>query len=622
MSVKSFDPNHWTLNDVFSAIYEVPVYQRPYSWEKDQIDALLDDLFESYFTRVDEGDGLFTGTLFLHSTGSKINGLIEKYEIIDGQQRIATFSLMLLALYSLCAQKKVNPSATPIITLKNALWKPIKWVPQKNYPVITLNSLEKTFFKNIFDFAYDNPKGLDKYISGYHKPSSVEKNIMNNYKIISDYLNKVYIDNNWSNDDLINFISFLFAATQFIEITVNVNIRRVFEMFESINSKGKKLEEIDLIKTFIFSHLDEADYSVYLGKWGDLIMRTDDKLYDYLKDYIKAFVCFYKYDIKLDNFQYVAKNVLASIFGVTTIREALMRMIDDMVDKVQYFEMLSDAEKAGKIVNKKKFKFYFHLFSSAKYEHPSGLFLRLLHDVDKGLVTKEDATEIVFEVMKFELEFLTICGKDSKDAIDMFSKIMQHTYTNGMVDKSFVETAVKDALADNGVTQDTVLAELEYKDVYSKSKVAGRALCILDESLEDNGKGGYKISFDKAYAIFKMFDQCFSLDHLLVQTPDKNDTNYSYYKDETKPKKPVLRLKTNPKPDFPTDRVFDGMEYESFLSKALHQLGNLRIQYKDLNSGRQNTAINLKTYGLFTQYNQVENRTFEMFDRLSKVNLL
>ena len=106
MSGKSFDPNHWTLNDVFSSIYSVPVYQRPYSWEKEQVESLLNDLFGSYNTRVDEGDGLFTGTLFLHSTGTKINGLIEKFEIIDGQQRIATFSLLLLALHSMCSQKR------------------------------------------------------------------------------------------------------------------------------------------------------------------------------------------------------------------------------------------------------------------------------------------------------------------------------------------------------------------------------------------------------------------------------------------------------------------------------------------------------------------------------------
>lgn len=622
MAGKSFDPNHWTLNDVFSSLYSVPVYQRPYSWGKDQVISLLDDLFDSYFSREDDGDGLFTGTLFLHSTGIKIHGLIEQFEIIDGQQRIATFSLILLALYSMCAQKGISSNAEPFTILKKALWKPVNFVPQKEYPVITLNSLEKSIFKNIFDYAYGNPKKLDNYIYNYSKPTPVEKDVMDNYKLISDFLNKKFEENNWTNDDLIRFISFLFSATQFIEITVNVNIRRVFEMFESINSKGKKLEDIDLIKTFIFSQLEESDYDEYLEKWGNLIMRTNDNLYSYLKDYIKAFISFYRYDIKLDNFQFVARHLLASRFGVPTVRDALKRMIDDMVEKVPYFEMLSDTEKAGKVVNKKKFKFFFHLFSSAQYEHPSGLFLRLLHDVDNGLVSKEDATEIVFDVMKFELEFLTICGKDSKDAIDVFNKIMQHTYANGKVDKDFVENTVKEALADNGVTPEAVLAELEYKDLFSKTRVAGRALCILDESLEDNGRGGYKVSYDKAYSIFKMFEQCFSLDHLLVQTPDKDDPNYSYYKDETKSKKPVLRLKTTPAPDFPTDRIFDGMEYDSFLTKALHHLGNLRVQYKDLNSGRQNTAIDLKDYGLFTKYKQVDDRTFEMFDRLSKAGLL
>ena len=45
-------------------------------------------------------------------------------------------------------------------------------------------------------------------------------------------------------------------------------------MFESINSKGKKLEEIDLIKTYIFSKLDEASYATYLDKQRIIFMTT------------------------------------------------------------------------------------------------------------------------------------------------------------------------------------------------------------------------------------------------------------------------------------------------------------------------------------------------------------
>lgn len=48
MSSKIFDPQYWNLETVYKQIYVVPVYQRPYSWDKEQVDVLLQDLYNSY----------------------------------------------------------------------------------------------------------------------------------------------------------------------------------------------------------------------------------------------------------------------------------------------------------------------------------------------------------------------------------------------------------------------------------------------------------------------------------------------------------------------------------------------------------------------------------------------
>lgn len=45
MSTKLFDPHHWNLETLFKTnVFDIPVYQRPYSWDIEQVDTLLCDV--------------------------------------------------------------------------------------------------------------------------------------------------------------------------------------------------------------------------------------------------------------------------------------------------------------------------------------------------------------------------------------------------------------------------------------------------------------------------------------------------------------------------------------------------------------------------------------------------
>lgn len=63
------------------------MYQRPYSWEKEQIDTLLKDIFNAF--KFDTREGYYTGNIIVYDKNEKIEGHIAKYDIINGQQRIA-----------------------------------------------------------------------------------------------------------------------------------------------------------------------------------------------------------------------------------------------------------------------------------------------------------------------------------------------------------------------------------------------------------------------------------------------------------------------------------------------------------------------------------------------------
>ena len=64
MGQKMLEPNLWNLEELFKLIYNVPVYQRPYSWDIEQIKVLLNDIYETY-TGPDKEDGYYTGNLII-----------------------------------------------------------------------------------------------------------------------------------------------------------------------------------------------------------------------------------------------------------------------------------------------------------------------------------------------------------------------------------------------------------------------------------------------------------------------------------------------------------------------------------------------------------------------------
>lgn len=598
MGQKMLEPNLWNLEELFKLIYNVPVYQRPYSWDIEQIKVLLNDIYETY-TGPDKEDGYYTGNLIIFDRNDKINGLISKYDIIDGQQRITTFSLILLAIY--CKAKADDIEDRTVENVKDALWKVINRENKRECPVITLNSIEKKCFSDLFNKGYDDSNKILAYCETYKTVSKFESRVINNFKYIYDYIKEKICDCN-NPEALLNYADYILQYVQFIVIEANCQASKVFSMFESINSKGKKLEEIDLIKTYIFSKLDEGSHEKYLDIWGQLIIQTNDNLYDYLSNYIKAFLWFYRQNISVDNFKTIVVRDMFEYYKVNSEAEALKYLLDDLYDKVDVYNMLHSAEEANKLVKNNKFRFYYKIFTEVAYKHPNALFLRMLVEYKNGLLNKDDVVEIVKETIGFMFKFLTIKGRDSKDVITMFSTIMRDIYENNRIIKENVIKTIAEEYINKSITTESLKVDLNTLDAYGQNKRLTIALLALIESSTEDENGVIKTSFDQAYTLLDSFSDSFSLDHLLVQTPDKNSEHFKYYKQDDG----TLALKDGH--DFP-ENVVQGMEYDDFTKRILNRIGNLRIYYRDKNSSRNNTAISLKDYSNFYNYDDIDNRS-------------
>lgn len=189
MATKPLEPHMWSLEDLFdpSIIYSVPVYQRPYSWDKDQVSILLEDLIKE-FESESKNDGYYTGNLIVYDNNENINGLISKYDIIDGQQRITTFSLIFLAIYCLANENNIEDTDLTLSNVKKSLWKSEKRDFKKEYRAVNLNSIEKKCFEVFFDKCFDSPKDIIEHCQTYKCNSKFDERIINNFKIIYSFL--------------------------------------------------------------------------------------------------------------------------------------------------------------------------------------------------------------------------------------------------------------------------------------------------------------------------------------------------------------------------------------------------------------------------------------------------
>lgn len=609
MSEHIFEPYPWDLRQLVSHVYQVPVYQRPYSWGLTEVKTLLDDLFDAYDHRIKgTTDGLFTGTLYLRNIGTASNGGCQLFEVVDGQQRLATFSLLLISLFSQCIKRGISKDQLDVANLRSYLWKRPEQDFLKDEPLLRLNSIDRDLFSYIFDQSYESPEGILNAVKTYQPRCSTDENIISVFSYIYQEIEaKIPFDQSPATD-VLTFLNFLLGSTQFVIIKTQTDPSKVFSMFEAINSKGKPLEEIDKIKTFIFSAFGKSDSEIYLTKWGQLIIKTDDHLEDYFGAYLRAFITYYKPSVNLVYFKSLSA-LLPGFFRVQDLCSAFKKLIDDMLDKVDCYVAYLNEQVADKMVNRSAFTFYFKLLKTLHFEHPKPVLVRALVELRDGKISKDDVVSIAKSSVLFMFKFLSISNGDSKDSMSAFKEILEHTYSFGKMDPGFINGIFEQHLLDANVNKETIAQHFIGMNFYAKHELPYAVLCMV-ESVDSKNR----LMFEQASLMLShVHDDLLEVDHLMPQDPDSANKSLRYFRDNSSGK-PVLSLK--PGNDFPADLVKNGMPYEKFEAVTLHRIGNLRLYNKHSNIDKGNETFVLPGHIDFVSYQQIVDRAKSFADLL------
>lgn len=191
-----------SIEELFSgsekSTYEIPIYQRNYAWENDEIQALVQDVYDAY--KKDAGKPYYIGTLVSYHKGDRV------YEVIDGQQRLTTIRLLLDAME----------------------------VPYSNKLTYRARKKSDDTLKSIPKFDVDEK----------------DYGIVNGFKYV-----KAAIDDIKANKDINGFETYFRNNVHIIHYKVPKDID-LNHYFEIMNSRGEQLEKHEIVKANLMEKLD------------------------------------------------------------------------------------------------------------------------------------------------------------------------------------------------------------------------------------------------------------------------------------------------------------------------------------------------------------------------------
>ena len=218
----------------------IPVYQRFYSWDIDQCKRLWNDIVE--MQRKGKA-GHFVGSIVNIAEQAMPTG-VQKYMIIDGQQRMTTLTLLLLALRDYAIK---NPSDTTINArrIDNMLLKNEYESGDERYKLL----LTETDRDILISLVEEKPIA-----------EGTRSRLIENYNFFANKL----ADKEIQPAEVYESIGKL----QIVNITLDRAVDDAQAIFESLNSTGKELSESDLIRNYVLMGLEPSEQTyVYEHLW-------------------------------------------------------------------------------------------------------------------------------------------------------------------------------------------------------------------------------------------------------------------------------------------------------------------------------------------------------------------
>ncbi|RVY52719.1 DUF262 and DUF1524 domain-containing protein [Helicobacter pylori] len=361
--------------------FVIPIYQRLYSWKKEQCEQLWDDIIKMGGN--DQMNGHFIGSiLYVRDDNTHSSPLL----IIDGQQRLTTITLLLIALR--------NHLSEEVEILKKFSRKKIE-----SYLINSDKDGDKKFRLILSESDRDTLLSLiDK---NKREPSKPSLKIMENFKLFEKWISE--------NTDKLETIFKGLKKLMIVWIALEKGKDDPQLIFESMNSKGIELTQTDLIRNYIVMETEvekqEGFYNQYWRAMEEDFKQNETLFNRFVRHYLTIKIG------KIPN----EKRVYEA-FKDYQQKEGIE--IEDLLKDLQkycgYFCQIAFKKEADKGLNK-ALSFLVDLEMDVVYP----LLLELYSDYKDGVLSDQDFTSIIYLTESYICR-RAVCGPGSKGLNKIF----------------------------------------------------------------------------------------------------------------------------------------------------------------------------------------------------------
>lgn len=381
--------------------FVIPIYQRNYDWSEEQCKQLLEDIMEVGRSPKDEAKVHFIGSIVYVCNDEYTTDEIEQYVIIDGQQRITTITLLLIALYHQAEELEDNKLAETIY----------------EYYLINKNADDDSY-KVKLKATENNERDLHYLLNKIPIPDSAYSNIKNNYNFFAKHIT----------EDNREIIYDGFKRLLFVEIRLERGKDNAQKIFESLNSTGLDLSQADLIRNYILMGLEPSEQTrLYNKYWAIIESNTKHEGVSYVSDFIRDYLTIRMGDIPNKNKVY---STFKKEFKLDEINE-----LENMLRSLRTFsEIYKTFINPGCIEDRDiKDEISYIKYIEINVSYP--FLLQVFEDYNTGIINKE----ILLRILKFVQSYA--CRRFIMDLpTNALNKIFMNLYRQ--IDKNDYESSL------------------------------------------------------------------------------------------------------------------------------------------------------------------------------------
>ncbi|GLY54785.1 DUF262 domain-containing protein [Lentzea sp. NBRC 102530] len=238
------------LHKVFGSDYDfrIPDYQRPYAWEVEQAQQLLEDLVEA--VEGDSDEPYFLGSMVLVKADGKADS-----EVIDGQQRLTTLTILLSIVRDLTTHDGIRTSLRKMIVEEGD-----DLLGLKPKPRLALRKRDQVFFRTYVQ----EPGHIEELIAldDTALETDAQKAVRDNARALRSALVRLGEE---ARHRLVRMIS----SQTFLVVVSTPNLDSAHRIFSVMNARGLDLSPADIFKSKVIGELDDE----YAAKWDEAEVR-------------------------------------------------------------------------------------------------------------------------------------------------------------------------------------------------------------------------------------------------------------------------------------------------------------------------------------------------------------